>query len=479
MKKVLIWFRRDLRIADNAALHAAKTEQVIPIYIHAPQEASPWQPGAASNWWLHHSLSALQEKLRSMGSRLIIRRGDSGDILSQLAKETDASAIYCNRLYDPISVKRDTQLKKMLTEQGLEYRSFPGSLLFEPWQVKTGNDTPYKVYTPFWNACQKQGLPHDTLPTLRKLPAVSTRIKSIGIDALNLLPDIDWDSAFHDHWQPGEAQAHKRLREFIKGDLTDYAKGRDYPEQAATSRLSPHLHFGEISPRQIVCAIEHAKQTARSVQLSKNANSYLREIVWREFTHHVLYAFPQTLSKPLNPRFDNFPWQTRQTKLLKVWQQGQTGFPIIDAGMRELWATGIMHNRVRMIVGSLLTKNANLHWLQGARWFWDTLVDADLAQNTFNWQWIAGCGADAAPYFRIFNPITQSEKFDKHGHYIRKWVTELRHVPSEYIHTPWKMNAQQQNEYKCHVGKDYPEPVLDLKLTREEALSLYKQTSEK
>ncbi len=477
MRKILVWFRRDLRVADNPALSAAKSDRVIPIYIHAPDDEAPWQPGAASNWWLHHSLLSLQDRLKTIGSRLIIRQGDTQQVLSRLIEETGAEAVYCNRLYEPATIKRDTKLKKQLTDQGLEYRSFSGSLLFEPWQIKTGNDTPYKVYTPFWHACEKQGLPHDIQPAIRKLSAVSTRLKSMHVDELQLLPHIDWDAAFYEHWQPGEAKAQKRLREFIKHDLADYDRSRDYPERTGTSRLSPHLHFGEISPRQIVYAIEQARHTVQSPTFSKNANSYLREIIWREFTHHVLYSFPDTLSKPLNPRFKQFPWQNRQTKLLRAWQLGQTGFPIIDAGMRELWHTGIMHNRVRMIVGSLLTKNANYHWLQGAKWFWDTLVDADLAQNTFNWQWIAGCGADAAPYFRIFNPVTQSEKFDKNGNYIRKWVSELRDVPNKFIHTPWEMDEQQQAQYRCRIGHDYPERILDLKQTREEALRLYKQTS--
>lgn len=475
MKKVLIWFRRDLRLADNPALYAAKQHQLVPIYIHAPEEEAPWQPGAASRWWLHHSLAALAAELKKIGSRLIIRRGDSAAVLLKLIQETGASAVYCNRLYDPATIKRDSAIKRLLAEHDVEYKSFTASLLFEPWEVQTKTATPYKVFTPFWNTCLKLGLPSDIQPGIRKLPSVSTQIKSVALDDLQLLPKIPWDTQFYQHWTPGEARAQKMLREFIKQNLADYEQGREYPAVSSTSRLSPCLHFGEVSPRQIVYAIEQAKHVGVSNALKKNAEGFLREVVWREFTHHILYHFPQTIKKPLNSRFENFPWTNKANKYLRAWQRGQTGYPIIDAGMQELWASGTMHNRVRMIVGSLLTKNMNSHWLQGAKWFWDTLVDADLAQNTFNWQWIAGCGADAAPYFRIFNPITQSEKFDAHGEYIRRWLPALRHVPVKHIHCPWSMSAAEQQEYKVIIGKDYPAPIIDLKTSREDALLRYKK----
>ena len=474
MKTILVWFRRDLRIADNPALYAAKSQRVMPIYIDAPDEEAPWQPGAASRWWLHHSLSALATQLKKTGSRLIIRQGETRSTLLQLVTETGADAVYCNRLYEPATIKRDSAIKQALNHQHIEYQSFAGHLLFEPWQVQTKTATPYKVFTPFWNTCQKIGLPSDIKPAIRKLPSVPTRLKSMSIADLGLLPTINWDKAFYSHWQVGEVHAQKRLAEFIRDRLTDYQQGRDYPVINATSRLSPSLHFGEISPRQIVYALE---QTAQNGTSNKITQGFLRELVWREFTHHILYHFPHTLKKPLNGRFDNFPWNTRQNKLLRAWQQGQTGYPIIDAGMQELWTTGIMHNRVRMIVGSLLTKNMNAHWLQGAKWFWETLVDADLAQNTFNWQWIAGCGADAAPYFRIFNPVTQSEKFDPHGEYIRKWLPPLRHVPNKHIHQPWRMNEDEQQTCRCLLDVDYPRPILDLKATREDALLRYKKTN--
>lgn len=475
MKKIILWCRRDLRLADNPALFAAKQHAVIPVYIHAPDEEAPWPPGAASRWWLHHSLSTLDAQLQKLGGRLLIRKGESLAVLQQLIEDTGASAVYCNRLYEPATLRRDKRIKTELTQQDIEYKSFAGHLLFEPWQVQTGGGTPYKVFTPFWNACQKIGLPSDVTPAVRKLPTVDKHIKSVPLTTLGLLPDIKWDAAFYTHWQPGEAGAQLRLREFIKQRLVDYEHGRDYPAQSVTSRLSPHLHFGEISPRQIVYAIARARETNRSAGFNKQAQGFLRELVWREFTHHILYHFPHTTDQPLNPRFENFPWQTRKTKALAAWQQGRTGFPIVDAGMRELWTTGSMHNRVRMIVGSLLTKNLGLHWRHGARWFWDTLVDADLAQNSFNWQWVAGCGADAAPYFRIFNPITQSEKFDAHGEYLRRWVPELKYLPNKYIHAPWLAPEEVLHDAGVILGKNYPRPIVDLKQSRERALEEYKQ----
>ena len=475
MQKILVWFRRDLRMRDNPALHAAKGAQMIPIYIHAPTQVAPWQAGGASRWWLHHSLTALATQLKAGGSRLIIRSGDPLTVLLDLIAETGADAVYLNRLYEPASIVRDSRIKTRLTQQGIDYRSFAGSLLFEPWQVQTKTGNAYKVFTPFWQTCQKRGLPSDITPAVRTLPAVSTRLRSLAIADLKLLPAIGWDKQFCASWQPGEAGAQSQLRRFLKHKLAEYETGRDTPAHAATSLLSPHLHFGEISPRQIVYAVEHALHNTNRGGMHKPAQEFLRELVWREFTHHVLYHFPHTTHKPLNPRFENFPWHRRSNKLLRAWQRGLTGFPIVDAGMRELWSTGTMHNRVRMIVASLLCKNLGYHWLLGAKWFWDTLVDADLAQNSFNWQWVAGCGADAAPYFRIFNPITQSEKFDREGIYLRRWLPELTALPNRFIHAPWQAPTDILNTAGVVLGKTYPFPICDLKRTREEALLAYKQ----
>lgn len=456
-------------------MHAAKGARIIPIYIYAPHEDGAWPPGAASRWWLHHSLAALTTQLKACGSRLILRRGSSLAVLQELVAETGADAVYLNRLYEPASIARDTRIKTQLRKQGIEFKSFASTLLFEPWQVQTQSAGAYKVFTPFWRACQKLGLPTQTVPDVRRLPAVSRRLKSLRLAELELLPEISWDTQFYSHWQPGELGAHQQLHRFIKKHLTNYETGRDFPAHATTSSLSPHLHFGELSPRQIVKSIEYTLHTQSVTAWQKPAQAFLRELIWREFTHHILYHFPQTTDQPLNPRFNKFPWQTRPGKLLRAWQQGRTGFPIIDAGMRELWATGTMHNRVRMIVGSLLTKNLSYHWRAGAKWFWDTLLDADLAQNSFNWQWVAGCGADAAPYFRIFNPITQSEKFDAQGNYIRHWVPELARLPNAYIHAPWQAPANVLNSAGVMIGKTYPAPICDLKQTRELALLAYKR----
>jgi len=475
MQKILVWFRRDLRLSDNPALHAAKHAKIIPVYIHAPQEEAPWAPGGASRWWLHHSLTALAAQLKQAGSRLIIRKGESLSVLQALISETGADAVYLNRLYEPATIKRDGRIKSQLAQQNIEYRSFATHLLFEPWQVQTKTGSSYKVFTPFWLTCQRLGLPSDVVPVVRHLPAVSTRLASLKPEELSLLPKIPWDEAFYDHWQPGEAGAQSQLREFIRHKLAVYESGRNFPSLSITSRISPHLHFGEISPRQIVYAIEHACHKSKNSTFRKQAQGFLRELVWREFAHHILYHFPRTTHKPLNPRFEHFPWQPRSNKSLHRWQQGQTGLPIIDAGMRELWTTGTMHNRVRMIVASLLSKNLGYHWLNGAKWFWDTLVDADLAQNSFNWQWVAGCGADAAPYFRIFNPVTQSENFDADGIYLRRWVPELKDLPNKFIHAPWLAPQEILQAAGVVLGKTYPLPICDVKTTREEALLAYRQ----
>ena len=476
MTTALLWFRRDLRLADNPALQAAlaHAEQLIPVYIHAPEEEAPWEPGAASRWWLHHSLDALDRRLRAAGSRLIIRLGPSLPALRRLIADTEATHVYWNRLYEPAVIQRDNQIKQALRADGLVCESFNAALLFEPWAVKTGQGQPYKVFTPFWKACQTQltALTPDASPEV--LPPLPYDLSSIPLLALKLLPRIGWDEGFYRVWQVGEIAAQQRLQDFL-AVIDDYATQRDRPDLPHTSRLSPHLHFGEVSPRQIVHAVQiHLAHDAIAGGV-KGAETYLRELGWREFGHHLLYHFPTTAETPLNPRFADFPWRRDYGESLHAWQRGRTGYPLVDAGLRELWQTGWMHNRVRMIVASLLTKNLRIPWQEGARWFWDTLVDADLANNTLGWQWVAGCGADAAPYFRIFNPMRQGERFDPEGNYVRRWVPELASLPDRYRQQPWEAPASLLNDCGVKLGDEYPYPIVNFQTSRAEALAAYER----
>ncbi len=467
MSIALLWFRRDLRLADNLALAAALNahDEIVPVYIHALDEEAPWQPGAASLWWLHHSLVALDADLRRRGSALQIRRGPASDTLRTLVRETGAQAVYWNRLYEPAAIVRDTRIKKVLRADGVDAQSFGGALLFDPWDIVTAQGEPYKMFTPFWrNARAKLAMrPPTKVP--RQLRAPSLRA-NLAIATLDLLPRIPWDAGFHDAWQPGEAGARKMLRRFADRAVGDYATRRDFPGEAGTSRLSSHLHFGEISPMQIVWTLQ--EKSAGSAKRRLGTEAYIRELGWREFSHHLLYHFPKSANANLNATFDLFPWARKMPEQTHRWQRGETGIPIVDAGMRELWATGWMHNRVRMLTASFLTKNLRQHWLIGARWFWDTLVDADLANNTQGWQWTAGTGADAAPYFRIFNPVTQGLRFDPDGDYVRRWVPELRGFVGKSIHEPWSDPARLR-------ASGYPrEPLVELGASREAALAAYR-----
>ena len=470
----IVWFRRDLRLVDNPALVAAceRAERVIALYVHSPDEEGEWQPGAASRWWLHHSLRRLDESLRAKGGALVIRRGPATQCLQSLAQSTAATAIYWNRLYDPAIVARDTQLKAALREAGIECTSFNAALLFEPWEIRTGTGGPYRVFTPFWKACRQQ---LDTLPAPLPAPA---RISaphpapaSVALDDLRLLPRIAWDCGFDPCWTPGESGALQRLESFGNSTIVHYDDGRNRPDQSWSSRLSPCLHFGEVSPRQCLAAMRNALLDSPAAA-DHSVESFVRELGWREFAHHLLHHYPATANAPLDPRFEGFPWEPNAA-WLDAWQHGRTGYPLVDAGMRELWTTGWMHNRVRMIVASLLTKNLRQSWLAGARWFWDTLVDADLANNTLGWQWTAGCGADAAPYFRIFNPVLQAERYDPARAYIRRWLPELARLPDSHVHRPWQASASMLASAGVRLGVDYPQPVVDFPASRTAALAGY------
>ncbi|MGO4702460.1 cryptochrome/photolyase family protein [Dyella sp. 2RAB6] len=461
----LVWFRRDLRLADNPALAAAcaEHERILPVYVHGPDEEGAWAGGAASRWWLHHSLAALSAALERDGGDLHIRAGDTLGNLVAACRAVGATAVYWNRCYEPALIERDKRLKTALREQGIEPKSFNAGLWVEPWQVATKQNGPYRVFTPFWRAVRPRLTPDEPLP----VPAMrfASAQGKVSLASLELLPRIRWDGGLHEAWRPGEQGALEALELFADDALNGYARLRDLPARHGTSRLSPHLHFGEISPRQIH-HILHRQTQGRDAKRRPDLEPFLRELGWREFAHHLLFHFPQTPSENFNPGFANFRWADTDDALLERWRHGRTGIPLVDAGMRELWHTGWMHNRVRMVVASFLAKNLRQHWHHGARWFWDTLVDADLANNTLGWQWVAGCGADAAPYFRVFNPVAQAQKFDPQGDYLRRWLPELKDAPLPLLHEPWK-------DASLLSRSGYPAPMLDLADSRNAALAAY------
>ena len=467
MGNALVWFRNDLRLADNPALQAALDAGQAPIcvYIHAPREEGAWRPGAASDAWRQRSLIALDADLRRRGSRLRLYLGPSLPILQTLVAGCDAEAVYWNRRYEPALERRDTGIKQALRGQGVQVASFNSALLFEPWQLATKQGEPYRVFTPFWRTALAGWREHPLSDPPASLPAVEAGPEGVALDALGLAPPLGWDAGFWDAWLPGEAGAHDALEVFTDGALRGYRSDRDRPDRVGTSRLSPHLHFGEIAPWRIVSKL----QEQRSAATDADIDGYVRELGWREFAHHLLHHFPRTVEDNLNPRFDAFPWARRDPRMIAAWQTGMTGVPIVDAGMRELWHTGWMHNRVRMIVASYLCKHMRQHWREGARWFWDTLVDADLANNTLGWQWVAGTGADASPYFRIFNPVTQGNRFDPDGRYVARWVPELADLPVGVRHAPWTDAALARR----HAPKYPKQPVVDLAEGREAALAAY------
>lgn len=468
----LVWFRLDLRLADNPALAAAiqRGGAVVPVFIHAPDEEAPWSPGGASNWWLHQSLKSLDASLRERGSQLILRRGPTRETLQALVHETGATSVFWNRRYEPAVIARDTTVKDALRHAGLMAESFNAALLHEPWTIQNQSGKPFRVFTPFWKHCLAQPAPVMPLPAPRQLTAPVRWPKSLCLAALELEPKIDWAAGLKTAWQPGEAGAHTHLKRFLHAAHANYSDHRNRPDLAGTSRLSPYLHFGEFSPRQIWAALQHRAGIGGATDW--RSSQFLTEVGWREFAHHLLYHFPQTPLTPLRDDFNRFPWR-KDAAFFAAWQKGRTGYPIVDAGMRELWTTGWMHNRVRMIVASFLVKDLLLSWTEGARCFWDTLVDADLAQNTLGWQWTAGCGADAAPYFRVFNPISQGEKFDPRGDYVRRWCPELAKLPDAWLHQPWHAPPEIRCTAGIVLGRNYPEPMVSHAIAREVALEAF------
>jgi deoxyribodipyrimidine photo-lyase len=463
----IVWLRQDLRLRDNPALQAAAKlgGPIVPVYILCDAEEQEFPAGGASRWWLHRSLAALDKDLRSRGSQLSLLRGPALETLGEAAARTGARAVFWNRRYEPASVARDIDVKTQLRAAGLVVESFNGALLREPWEIQNGTGHPYRVFTPFKRRVLEDLDPPEPLRMPSRWDAPVAWPDSLSLDELQLLPEIAWYDTMERAWKPGEAGAHARLRSFTRKPLAAYAKTRDRPDLDETSAVSPHLHFGEISVRQVW----HALHGTRA---KLHESRFVSELLWREFAHHLLYHFPHTPLQPLDRRFERFQWATDAAQV-RAWQRGRTGFPIVDAGMRQLWATGWMHNRVRMIAASFLVKNLRIHWLEGARWFWDTLVDADLAANTLNWQWVAGCGADAAPYFRIFNPQTQSEKFDPAGDYIRRWVPELARLGAPHVHAPHAAPAEALAAAGVRIGSTYPAPLVDLAASRRAALAAY------
>ena len=463
--KTIVWLREDLRLLDNPALHhAAQNAEILTVFIY------PSDLGEARYWWLHHSLVQFSAALAEHGVELILRTGEPAKVLLELCEQIKADQVVWNRIYSPLGMTDGASVKQALKKSEIEFKSFNAQLLIEPSQIFNKQGTPFKVFTPFWRHCQSVLDPPPVLP-IPKLRGVKKKVDSESLESWGLLPTKpDWSNGFKTRWEPGEAGAQSRWQLFLEQTISKYKDGRDFPAQHNTSYLSPHLAFGEIGPKQIWFEVQEAM--AGNQIDSANAQKFLAEIGWREYSRYLLVHFPTMLSDAFNPRFENFPWQNNE-QLLKAWQQGQTGYPIVDAGMRELWATGYMHNRVRMVVASFLTKHCLVHWLEGMNWFWDTLVDADIANNTASWQWISGSGADAAPYFRIFNPVLQGEKFDKQGDYIRQWVPELSELTNKFIHKPWMADPMTLQLADITLGENYPYPIVDHKEARESALAAY------
>ena len=473
--KTIVWFRQDLRLTDNPALHAAASSgKILPLFIY------PESLGGASYWWLHHSLFKLIDSFREQGVNFILRTGKPEEIIPEIAQQTQSKQVVWNRVYSPEGIEQGKNLKSALSKVGVPARSFNGQLLIEPTKVFNKQGLPFKVFTPFWKHCITnvssitQPVEPLNIPKMKGFFDPGTQnIKTENLASWKLLPTTpDWSTGLSKRWHPGEQGAQARWQTFLDEIISNYQEGRDFPNQDNTSYLSPHLAFGEISPRQLWFDLQQ-RMVSNQID-SVNGYKFFSEIGWREYSRYLLIHFPHITEQPFNAKFVEFPWQD-SPKLLRSWQKGLTGYPIVDAGMRELWQTGYMHNRVRMVAASFLTKHCLTHWREGAAWFWDTLVDADIGSNTASWQWVAGCGADAAPYFRIFNPILQGEKFDKSGEYIKKWVPELSKLPSKYINKPWAADPLTLQNANVRLGDTYPLPIVNHQQARAMALDAYQE----
>jgi deoxyribodipyrimidine photo-lyase len=467
----IAWFRQDLRIQDNPMLaRAARLGcAVLPVFIHAPAEAQPWAAGAASNWWLHHALQSLASELQDMRLPLVLRSGDCKTMLDQLAQQLadhdlQLTHILCNRLYEPALARRDRQLGAHFSQRGIHFEQGNAGLLIEPEQISNQSGLPFRVFTPFWKKLRQMPIQAPVQVPAGQMQPPAFVPASDPIDELRLLPRIAWDQGLQQQWSIRPGSARKAMDRFLAESVQDYKGARDLPAEDGTSCLSPYLHFGQVGPRQ-VWAATHA--TAAHEQ--SGGFTFLSELAWREFAYHLLHHFPHTDQQPMNASYQGFPWET-DDQLLQAWQQGKTGYPFVDAGMRQLWHTGWVHNRVRMVAASFLVKHLLQPWQDGARWFWDTLVDADLASNSMGWQWVAGSGADAAPWFRIFNPFGQGEKFDPDGAYVKRWVPELRLLPAKFVHRPWEAPAHVLQSSGVRLGENYPEPIIEHRAGRARAL---------
>lgn len=466
----VFWFRNDLRLSDNTGLFEAakKGNKIIPIYIL--DETQNPEMGGASRWWLRNSLLDLNKNL---DDKLNIYKGNPKDIIEKIVKNNDVSSVFWNRCYDRHRIEADSKIKESLIFSGIECKSFNASLLFEPWEILKDDKTPYKVFTPFYkNGCLSkiQNIDLPPLPKPQNLDLLKDEYNEFkNIDQVLPLPKIKWYTEMKSIWSIGENHAQQRLDAFIKNEVWDYKDGRNFPSKNQVSRLSPYLHFGEISPKQILYKI---KKHEVSSGADRNTEHFLSEVGWREFSYYVLYHFPYITEKNYQEKFDYFPWINNE-KMLKAWQDGMTGYPIVDAGMRELRRTGYMHNRVRMIVASFLTKNLMIHWKKGFDWFWDNLLDADIANNAASWQWVCGSGFDAAPYFRIFNNVTQGEKFDPECVYTKYFVEELKDLPNKYLFEPYNAPKEVLESAGVYLGKNYPNPIIDLEFSRKRALDAF------
>lgn len=477
--RVIMWFRADLRLQDNPALYAAAQQgTVIPVFVHETEKDTQGYAGAAGQWWLHHSLIDLQRSLRGA---LRFYAGSAATVLPELCRHYNVQEVYSNRSYTPTGMALERAVKQALLQEQVSSSIHNGSYLWEPDSLRKTDGTPYQVFTPFYrNALEHAPLPHFPLPApprLELLPvesAISDEIDVIDLAQLQLLPHHPWVDKLESCWDVGEAAAHARIQEFVDADLSHYSAARDFPAIGGVSRLAPYLAWGQVSPNQLWHVRDITSNDGATEGQRQELGAFRRQLGWREFSATQLCANPHMRRENLRAKFDKFPWRTNIVDLQR-WQRGLTGYPLVDAGMRELWDTGYMHNRVRMVAGSFLVKNLLLHWRHGEDWFRDCLLDADYANNCASWQWVAGCGADAAPYFRIFNPVTQARKFDPHATYVRRFVPQLRELPLQYIFEPWKAPATVLRAAGIELGRNYPYPCIDLKASRQRALGAYAQ----